>query len=425
MTRFWSLRRALMLRVYSFLTSVFSLLVLPFIFILRLIQKKDISSWKTKMGCFNLWESFDKNKKTIMVHGVSVGEVVSLEKLIRKIKENFPNHNLIITTGTKTGQETAFKKMSDVASFITYFPLDVPVFVKKFLDKINPDVVLMAETEIWPVFAYNCSKRNIPVFIINGRISDNSYKSYKFLCPFFKAVLPLYKGIFTQSEIDKERFKTLGAPKNSLEIMRNLKFDIEKSEADINLGENKVLIAGSTHAGEDEIVLNVFKKLNSKDKEIKLLLAPRHLTRLEDVKKLLEKNDLSFNCYSNTKGFEGANVLLLDVMGELAKLYSASKVAFIGGSFNNTGGHNPLEASIFNKPVISGPSIKNFRDIYAILTRDNAGFVVNSEDEFYEIAEKLFFDDEFYNQASSCAEKVFNNQKGALEFVTRKLKEVV
>src|SRR5699024_8083524 len=113
------------------------------------------------MGNFDLPKNFDKSKKTIMIHGVSVGEVVSLEKLIRKVKEEFPNHNLVLTTGTKTGQETAIKKMGDVADFITYFPLDIKFFVEKFLDKINPDVILIAETEIWPIFIYTAKKRNI------------------------------------------------------------------------------------------------------------------------------------------------------------------------------------------------------------------------------------------------------------------------
>ena len=178
----------LFLNLYTFLTTILSLIVLPVIFLIRIFQKKDVASWSKKLGKFDLNEKFDKTRKTIMVHGVSVGEVVSLEKLIRRIKQEFPNHNLVITTGTKTGQETAIKKMEDVADFITYFPLDINCAVKKFLDKINPDVVLIAETEIWPIFAINCKKRNIPFYIINGRMSDESFKMYKALKWFFGAI---------------------------------------------------------------------------------------------------------------------------------------------------------------------------------------------------------------------------------------------
>lgn len=418
----------LVLKLYSFLTCILGLIILPFIFLLRLIQKKDVTSWKIKMGNFDLPKNFDKSKKTIMIHGVSVGEVVSLEKLIRKIKEEFPNHNLVLTTGTKTGQETAIKKMGDVADFITYFPLDIKFFVEKFLDKINPDVILIAETEIWPIFIYTAKKRNIKTYIINGRMSDESFKMYKILKPFFKNVLPMYSGIFVQSEIDKARLNEAGANINQLDVMKNLKFDVNKFDVDINLNTNnsKVLIAGSTHKGEDEIVLRVYKKLKELIPNLKLLLAPRHITRTPDVQNLIKSFNFSYNLYSKNKQFsDNSDILLLDVMGELAKLYAKIDVAFIGGSFNNTGGHNPLEAIIFDKPTISGPSIKNFRDIYAILKMNNAAFVVNSEEEFFEIAKKLLLDEKYYQEIKNNANKAFKNQQGALNFVIDKLKKVI
>ncbi len=418
----------LVLKLYSFLTCILGLIILPFIFLLRLIQKKDVTSWKIKMGNFDLPKNFDKSKKTIMIHGVSVGEVVSLEKLIRKVKEEFPNHNLVLTTGTKTGQETAIKKMGDVADFITYFPLDIKFFVEKFLDKINPDVILIAETEIWPIFIYTAKKRNIKTYIINGRMSDESFKMYKILKPFFKNVLPMYSGIFVQSEIDKARLNEAGANINQLDVMKNLKFDVNKFDVDIDLNTNnsKVLIAGSTHKGEDEIVLRVYKKLKELIPNLKLLLAPRHITRTPDVQNLIKTFNFSYNLYSKNKQFsDNSDILLLDVMGELAKLYAKIDVAFIGGSFNNTGGHNPLEAIIFDKPTISGPSIKNFRDIYAILKMNNAAFVVNNEEEFFEIAKKLLLDEKYYQEIKNNANKAFKNQQGALNFVIDKLKKVI
>lgn len=418
--------KRLVLNIYSFLTSVLSFIILPVIFVLRIVQKKDVSSWRVKSGKFELPCGFDTNKKTIMVHGVSVGEVVSLEKLIRRIKKTYPDCNLVLTTGTKTGQETAIKKMSDTVDFITYFPLDIPFAVKKFLDKINPDVVLTAETEIWPNFAYGCYLKKIPLFIINGRMSDESYRVYKILSPFFKCVLPLYSGIFTQSLIDKERLQKAGAPVNSLEVMKNLKFDVEKFDVNVDLksGETKVLAAGSTHKGEDEIVLNVFEKLKKKN-DIKLLLAPRHLTRTEAVENLIKERGFSYNLYSKKPSFDGVDIILLDVMGELAKLYYAADFAFIGGSFNKTGGHNPLEAVIFNKPVITGPSIKNFRDIYSILITEGAGFLVKTEEEFLKLSDKMLNDPCFYDETVKKTETVFNYQQGALDFVINKLEGVI
>ena len=399
-----------MMKAYCFLVKILSLIVLPVIFFIRVIQKKDVASWKIKLSNFNLPENFNEGRKTIMIHGVSVGEIVSLEKLFKRVKLIFPDCNLVITTGTKTGQEIAKKKAGNLADFITYFPLDIPSSVKSFLDKINPDVILITETEIWPVFAYEAAKENIPLYIINGRMSDESYKSYEALKPFFKNVLSLYSGIFTQSEIDKMRLINCGADEKKVEVMKNLKFDVDKFEVnlDLNKGSSKVLIAGSTHRGEDEIVLETFKKLKEKNIDVKLLLAPRHITRCGGVEELIKKFNFSYNLYSKNPSFENVDILLLNVMGELAKLYAISDIAFIGGSFNNTGGHNPLEAIIFNKPVISGPSIKNFRDIYAILSTNSSAKVVKNKEEFFEYLYKLLTDDEFYKKAlilSACVKK--------------------
>jgi len=225
---------------YSALVSALSTVVFPAVYLSRTIQKKDVTSWKTKFGNYKLPDNFDKNKKTIMVHGVSVGEIVSLEKLIRKIKSDFPKNNLVITTGTKTGQETAIKKMSGIADYITYFPFELKSAVNKFLDTVSPDVVLIAETEIWPNFVYNCKKRNIPVMIINGRMSDESFKSYLAMKPFFKNVLPMYYGIYVQSEIDKQRLYEAGAKKESLEVMKNLKFDVKKFDVNLDLKKETI-----------------------------------------------------------------------------------------------------------------------------------------------------------------------------------------
>lgn len=365
--------------------------------------------------------------KVIMLHGVSVGEIMSLENLIKKIKTEFSGYKLVITTGTVTGQELAHKKYDKIADFITYFPLDTYKTVKKFLEAINPSVILIAETELWPNFSYCAKEKNIPLYIINGRISDKSYPSYVKIKKFLKLILSCYKGIFTQSEIDKDRFIALGATKENVEVMKNLKFEIEKKECDINLKTDgfKVFIAGSTHSGEDEIVLETYKNLKKDVENLKLILAPRHLTRLDEVKGLLEKYNLNYGFRTNNDTFLDKDVILLDTLGELSKIYAISDVAFIGGSFNKTGGHNPLEAIIYSKPVISGPSIKNFRDIYAILERNSAAYIVKNEKEFYNVLKSLITDNDFYETISKNCSRCFLEQQGALNFVTDKLREVL
>lgn len=370
-------------------------------------------------------EGFSKDDNVIMFHAVSVGEAVALENLVRRTRKEFPEAKIVVTTGTWTGQDIAKKKIGEVVDLVTYFPFDCPSIVKRFLDKINPTTVFIAETEIWPNFAKECNKRGVNLYVINGRISDSTFKSYDMFRFVFKPFLNLYTGIFTQSEDDNNKFLKLGANPETTKVMNNLKFDIKKPEINFEFdkGKSKVLLAGSTHQGEDEIILNVFKELKSKDADLKMILAPRHLTRVDEVVSLIEKIGFKYDLRSNDrKDLEGIDILVLNTLGELGKMYNFADVAFIGGSFNKTGGHNPLEALVFGKPVVSGPSTHNFKDIYNIIKKANAGFVVGSENEFLNIADKLFFEEDFYNLTSQNCEKVFNEQQGALEFVINVLK---
>ena len=370
-------------------------------------------------------EGFKKEDDVIMFHGVSVGKAVALENLVKAARKEFPNSKIVMTTGTYTGQEIAKKKLGDTADLITYFPADFPCVIKKFLDKVNPTTVFIAETEIWPNFAMECKKRNIKLYIINGRISDSTFKSYNALKYVFKYFLSFYTGIFTQSQDDNQKFLTLGANPNTTKVMNNLKFDIKRPDnIEFNKNGTRVLLAGSTHSGEDEIVLNVFKKLKEKHSDIKLILAPRHLTRIDEVKGLLEKYDFKYSQRSVGKSdLEDCDLMILDTLGELGKMYAHSDISFIGGSFNKTGGHNPLESIVFEKPVISGPSTHNFKDIYNIIKKASAGFVVSSEEEFFNIADKMFSDRNFYQETVGNCERVFKEQQGALEFVINVCKE--
>ena len=403
--------------LYRILSTILFLIILPFYAIVR-VSKGIFFGFKEKLGNFNCPNLGDK---IIMFHGVSVGEVIALENLIKKTKDTFPNYKIVLTTGTKTGQEIAKKKLGDVADFITYFPFDITFAVNSFLNKIKPSVVLIAETEIWPTFACYCKKKNIPLYIINGRISDSTFKSYKILKTFFKELFKNYTEILTQSKDDNQKFITIGA-KNA-KVMNNLKFDVKKVDADIQIEQNgRIIIAGSTHKGEDEIILYVFKKLKEKFPDIKLLLAPRHLTRTEDVKILVKNTNLEFGQRSLNDNFKDKDIIILDTLGELGKMYQICDFAFIGGSFNKTGGHNPLEATVYGKPTISGPSTHNFKDIYNILTNANAGKVVQNPDELYEYMYKLLQDQTFYLQTCNACEKVFNEQQGALNFVIERLK---
>ena len=410
--------------IYRILSTILFLLILPIYAVVRAVKGKFLPGWKEKLGKF---EAPNLGDKVIMFHGVSVGEVIALENLIKKTKETFPDYKIVVTTGTKTGQEIAHKKYEGIADFITYFPFDITICVELFLKKVNPSVVLIAETELWPTFAAYCKMRNIPLFVINGRISDATFKSYKLLKGFFTELFKNYTGILTQSEEDCNKFIQIGAPQEKTLVMKNLKFDIKRIDSNIEIGKgsNRIIIAGSTHKGEDEIILDAFVKLKKQFSDIKRLLAPRHLTRVNNVSDLISKTGLNYGFRSKNDTFTDKDIIILDTLGELSRMYQICDFAFIGGSFNKTGGHNPLEAVVYNKPAISGPSIHNFRDIYWILSRTKAGKVVKTPKELTDYMYELLSNKGFYNQSCEDCKTVFNSQQGALEFVIKELKSIL
>ena len=400
----------------GFVSEIVFRLIYPILYVLHLKAGYSNDAFEKKLGKI---EGFYPNKRVIMFHGVSVGEINAIEKLIKETRKTFPDAQIVVTTGTNTGQEIAHKKLDGTADLITYFPFDTPSCVERFLQSIKPTDILMAETEIWPNFNSACKKKGINLYIINGRISDRTFNSYKKLKFFFKPLLRNYTGIFTQSTEDNNKFLELGSNPLTTKRMNNLKFDITAPNADIEFKKaGRIFLGASTHSGEDKIVFNTYKKLKEKHKDLKFIIAPRHLTRMDEVKSIIGDYCLR----SEGGSLEENDVMILDTMGELGKIFAFSDIAFIGGSFNKTGGHNPLEAVIFGKPVISGPSIHNFKDIYAIIRNAGAGFVVKTEEEFFDIADRLLSDKDFYEKVSKSGLKVFEEQQGAMEFVLRVLK---
>lgn len=426
--------------IYGILSTIFFIIILPFWVFIGIFKPKLISGFKEKCGFYDAMKACGKGhcgeSKTIIFYGVSVGEVLAVENLVKKTRETFPNFDIILLTGTKTGQDMANKKLGKIADFISYFPFDFPFCINNMLNKLRPDAIFVMETELWPNFAYLTNKRKIPTFIINARISDRTFNSYKKLKFFFAPILKKYTNIYPQSNQDKEKFLSLGANPETTITMGNLKFDIKKADvSNLNFEKNsqhKIILAGSTHSGEDEIILDAFVSLKKDFSDLKLIIAPRHPERNENVFKLMQKtgfesvkrseypphpSPLPAGARENATLFETCDIILLDTMGELAKFYSVCDIAFIGGSFNKTGGHNPLEATIFKKPVISGPSIHNFKDIYAILTHENAAKIVNSKEKLTNEFTNLLKNESDYLNAIRACENVFEQNGGALNFV--------
>lgn len=409
---------------------VFSAIVLlPVIIIAMIVVPKFRAGFWEKLGFYNI--SLE-NRDTIHFHAVSVGEVNAIEVLVKRTRETFPDSNIVLTTTTKTGQEIANKKLGNVVDVITYFPFDFFFSVNSFLNAVKPNKIVIAETEIWPDFVYLAKRRNIPVYIANGRLSPHSYKGYKKFAFFFKPVLAQYAGIYMQTQGDVQRILDVGANPEITQFMGNLKFDIKPTmnaeqikdlANSLELNNCRLIVAASTHKGEDEVVLDAYSSVKKDFPEVKLLLAPRHPERYDQVTELLSHTGFAFGKRSNNDTFKSNDIIMLDTMGELMKMFSICHLAFIGGSFSTTGGHNPLEANIWGKPVLSGTCVFNFKDIYEFLTQSAAAKLSLTSSELADDMKKLLSDDAYYAQASQDTQIIFNENSGAVDFVINVLKE--
>ena len=416
--------------IYNIFLICAAIILSPLILAAFIVKPKFRAGFFKKIGFYN-FKNLKKDKKTIVFNAVSVGETNALEALIKKTRLEFPDANIILTTTTRTGQEIANKKLKDTVTEITYFPYDFAFSVYSFLKNAKPDVILIAETEIWPDFVYLSNTMNIPVYIVNGRISPHSYNGYKKFSFFFKPVLNRYSGILMQTEADAERIRDIGADTEKVKCMGNLKFDIAQNidsaaieQLKNELQPSRLIIAASTHKGEDEIILDAFTDIKKEFPDTKLMIAPRHPERYQQVEELIRNTGLAYGKRSKNDNFSANDIIMLDTMGELMKMFSICEFAFIGGSFSTTGGHNPLEANIWGKPVLSGDCVFNFKDIYAFLTKTRAATLVSTGEELKKEMKKLLSDRAYYDTACADALKIFDENRGAVDFVINILKSV-
>lgn len=315
------------------------------------------------------------DRTRIWLHAVSVGETLSAVSLVRALGKEVPQAEIFVSTVTLTGQDVARTAFRDRIEGTFYFPFDLPGVAGRFLERVGPDVVVLLETEIWPNFLAECAGRGIPVVIVNGRISERSFRRYGRVKPLFARVLDCVSAVAMQTDEDARRIVALGADAERVAVTGNMKFDVPpRSEGPSALctwmQEERArgarwVVAGSTHEGEEEAVLGAFRDARAKDRSIRLLLAPRHPERFDSVMELCGR--LGWDTARRTRfppsGGSSAPVVVLDTVGELSDAFAAADIAFVGGSLVAKGGHNVLEPARFGAPVVVGPHMENFRDI--------------------------------------------------------------
>lgn len=360
----------------------------------------------------------------IWIHAVSVGESIAAAPMINALLEAHPELPITITCMTPTGSERIKSMFGDRVQHC-YMPYDAPCIAKRFLKKLQPKLAVIMETELWPNHIYYCHKMNIPVVLANARLSERSAKGY---AKFSKVTRPMFESInwiAVQTQTEAKRFIELGALAENVAVIGSIKFDINV-EAELTKKANELRkkwqstarptwIAASTHAGEDEIVLEAHRQLLAQHPNALLILVPRHPERFNEVYELTAKHFKAVRRSAQTLVTQQTQVLVGDTMGELLFLYALADIAFVGGSLVDTGGHNVLEPVALHKPVICGPHLYNFQEITNQLADANALAIVNNSQELFLQLKRLFEDQALMEQMVQGGNRIMQHNQGALE----------
>jgi 3-deoxy-D-manno-octulosonic-acid transferase len=378
---------------YNLLAALAAIVAVPYDLIRGLRRGRPWSSLTQRLGF--LPPSFQQTSAdSIWLHAVSVGEVVSCEMLVRRLKEQHPGLPIFVSTGTATGQALAREKLGDITAGIFYMPLDLPFPVRRVLSTIRPRLMIVAETEIWPNLYRLVKRSGAGLLVVNGRISDRTFPSYQRFRFLFRSVLRHVDLILAQSEQDRERMVAIGAQPDRVEVGGNLKYDFEVAGtvapeavrlflSEIEAGP--VIVAGSTREGEELLMVEAFRGVAEQHEKALLVVAPRHPRRFDEAASALATAGLPVvrrsELDAGPRGLNLPAVLLLDSLGELAALYSLADVVFVGGSLNGWGGHNVLEPALSGRPVVVGPTTQNFAEMVKALLAEKGLIQIGEAEE--------------------------------------------
>lgn len=374
---------------------------------------------------FAFFTPLTTDKKIVWFHTVSVGEFIAALPLIRQLQAR-DNVQLVITTTTPTGSERVRASLGE-SVFHVYAPYDLPDVLGRFIRRINPSVLLIMETELWPNTIAACAKRNIPVLLVNGRMSEKSARGYEKFSGLARPMLQSLTKALVQNKLDAERFSRIGLPNANTEVTGNIKFDLtlgdelrrnatELKNEWSEHGKYLVWIAASTHQGEDEIILDAFAQLknNPAMENLRLVLVPRHPERFNSVAHLCVNRGYVLARRSEQVLLPATQIILGDTMGELLLMFGASDIAFVGGSLVPNGGHNFIEPAAWALPVLSGPHVFNFAEVASLLTAAKALQLVATADELALAVANLVGDSAGRRERGASALQVANENRGAL-----------
>ena len=385
-----------MFALYNILLMIVALFAVPYYGVKMLLTGKYRKSLGPKFGFVRRDElPVPQGSPRIWVHAVSVGEVTAAAPIVACLRSDLPEACIVLSTSTETGQEAARRLIPEAMSTI-YYPLDVPFVVRKVLGRIRPDIFVTTETELWPNFLRIAGGMGVKIVIVNGRISPRSYRKYNITRFFWREVLRLVDRAGMISAVDAGRLRALGMDGDKVHILGNAKYDSLAAKTSRQLPEamaaklgiaadERVFVAGSTQKGEEQVVLNVYRRLLATCPDLLLVIAPRHIERSRAVTALAKgagfEDAVALSEIAGGRLRRGDRVIVVDVMGELFALYGLATVVFCGGSLVPKGGQNILEPAAWGKVVFYGPSMEDFSNEKVLLEEAGAGVTVKNGDE--------------------------------------------
>ncbi|MDR2396036.1 MAG: hypothetical protein LBD57_05495 [Endomicrobium sp.] len=412
-----------MSKIYLVVYNVLTILALPIIAIAVLFNKKYRKELFYKIGeRFACFKPFNKNltKKTIWIHCASLGEVRAVEPLLNGLKDDY---FIVLTSLTKSGREYAAKLQK--IGFVCLLPLDIYPIMKKAFNIINPDLLVILETELWASMLYAAAHKNTKIITVNGRMSEKSFCVYKKARFFWEKFVGFINVVIARSAEDAERFRYLTQGKSIILVSGNIKYDkdfntIAKREDFLLKDTDFVFTAGSVRLKEAELIVDAYKKV---EKNFKIFFAPRHLSRINEIEDILTENHINYSLFSSNDFNE--DFVLIDIFGKLNDIYSISDICFVGGSLIDKGGQNPIEPAAYGKPVLFGKYMDNFKTEAECLLKSGGAFIVKDSDDLAKKINMFISNKHFIKNVGDLALQTVSKQKGTVSFTIDKIKEIL
>lgn len=417
-----------MIIAYNILLLISIVLALPVIVVHVMTSEKRRKTVFRRLGIQRIVIPPGKNSRPIWLHALSVGEVLACVPLVKGMGTTWPHRPVVVSVSTLTGFETATRLLRADVDSIFYFPYDILWSVRKVIREVNPEFFFLVESDIWPNFLFEMKRRRIPTILVNGRISPRSFAGYKRLSFFARSVFSWISVVCAQSKSDAERFMEIGVDAEKIRITGNLKFDkdvgavatdeIESLKRRFKIGvESKVLLAGSTHEGEEDVLIEVFLRLKENIDTLVLVVVPRDPRRAPAIRRTFLSSVRGValaSALERTTSSSPSQVIVVDAMGMLQQLYAFSDVAFVGGSLVACGGHNPLEPAALGRPVLFGPHVTDFQSIAEMLVAAGGALQVRNGEDLYRESLRLLEDPSRAREMGANGLQVFQANRGAV-----------